>query len=74
MSEKNTVQVLIGGKIMRLSGYESEEYLEKVASYLNHKCGALEEELQQKDKEMYDLKQDLVNLQIEMEKMKSGGN
>ena len=39
MSEKNTVQVLIGGKIMRLSGYESEEYLEKVASYLNHKCG-----------------------------------
>ena len=97
MSEKNTVQVLIGGKIMRLSGYESEEYLEKVASYLNHKCGelealpgwrrmaqdskgtllalnALEEELQQKDKEMYDLKQDLVNLQIEMEKMKSGRN
>ena len=35
---------------------------------------ALEEELQQKDKEMYDLKQDLVNLQIEMEKMKSGRN
>ncbi len=37
MSEKNSVQVLIGGKVTRLSGYESEEYLEKVASYLNHK-------------------------------------
>ncbi len=37
MSEKHTVQVLIGGKVTRLSGYESEEYLEKVASYLNHK-------------------------------------
>ena len=31
MAEKNTVQVLIGGKITRLSGYESVEYLEKVA-------------------------------------------
>ncbi len=37
MSEKHTVQVLIGGKVTRLSGYESEEYLEKVASYMNHK-------------------------------------
>ncbi len=31
MAVKNTTQVLIGGKIITLSGYESEEYLQKVA-------------------------------------------
>lgn len=38
---KNTTQVLIGGKIVKLSGYESEEYLQKVAAYLNHKLAEL---------------------------------
>lgn len=106
MSEKNTVQVLIGGKVIRLSGYESEEYLEKVASYLNHKLGEfsrvngysqmpaemkgtmlalnvaddyfkakekaedVEGDLKRKDKEIYDLKQELVSLQIMMDNMK----
>lgn len=106
MSEKNTVQVLIGGKVIRLSGYESEEYLEKVASYLNHKLGEfsrvsgysqmpsemkgtmlalnvaddyfkakeraedVEDDLKRKDKEIYDLKQELVSLQIMMDNMK----
>ena len=37
MAVKNTTQVLIGGKIMTLSGYESEEYLQKVAAYINNK-------------------------------------
>jgi cell division protein ZapA len=41
LSAKNSVQVLIGGKVTRLTGYESEEYLEKVAYYLNHKLGEL---------------------------------
>ena len=103
MAEKNTVQVLIGGKIVRLSGYESEDYLERVASYMNHKLDEmstlngwrrmtndqkntlialniaddyfkarekaedLEEELQAKDKELYDLKQELVSLQVRMD-------
>lgn len=106
MSSKNTVQVLIGGKVTRLSGYESEEYLEKVASYLNHKIGelskargfgrmpadtkgtllalnvaddyfkakkqadALEEDIQRKDNELYNLKQELVNLQVELDALK----
>ena len=33
MPAKNTIKVLIGGKIITLSGYESEEYLQNVASY-----------------------------------------
>ncbi|MDO4619557.1 MAG: cell division protein ZapA [Lachnospiraceae bacterium] len=41
MSEKNTVQVLVGGKVIRLSGYESRDYLENVAHYLNYKLEEL---------------------------------
>ena len=41
MAVKNTTQVLIGGKIVTLSGYESEEYLQKVANYMNNKLTEL---------------------------------
>ena len=37
MAVKNTAQVVIGGKIITLGGYESEEYFQKVASYINNK-------------------------------------
>ena len=106
MSAKNSVQVLIGGKVTRLTGYESEEYLQKVAAYINHKLGELsqlsswrrmtsdtkgtllalniaddyfkakqkaeemEEELQNKDRELYELKQELVDLQVMMDDLK----
>lgn len=43
MPAKNTIKVLIGGKIITLSGYESEEYLQNVASYMNHKLAQLSE-------------------------------
>ena len=39
---KNTAQVIIGGKIITLGGYESEEYFQQVASYMNKKIGELE--------------------------------
>ena len=103
----NTVKVLLGGKIITLSGYESEEYLQRVASYLNYKLAQLselpgynrqpvetkntllslniaddyfkakrqaevfEEDSQLKDKEMYDLKHDLIDAQIQLESMKT---
>ena len=106
MPAKNTIKVLIGGKIITLSGYESEEYLQSVASYMNHKLAQLselpgynrqpvetkntllslniaddyfkakhqaevfEEDSQLKDKEMYDLKHDLIEAQIEVENLK----
>ena len=34
-SSKNFTEVLIGGKVFTLSGFESEEYLQKVSTYLN---------------------------------------
>ena len=106
MAVKNTTQVLIGGKIVTLSGYESEEYLQKVANYMNNKLTELgqipgynrqtletrhtllslniaddyfkakrqaemyEEDLEAKDMEMYDLKHDLINGQVELDKVK----
>ena len=37
MSSKNTTEAIIGGKVFTLGGYESEEYLQKIASYINNK-------------------------------------
>ena len=37
MAVKTDTEVIIGGKVFTLSGYESEEYLQKVASYINNK-------------------------------------
>ncbi len=33
----NGTEVVIDGKVIKLGGYESEEYLQKVASYINNK-------------------------------------
>lgn len=103
MSTKTDTEVIIGGKVFTLSGYESEEYLQKVASYINNKANEygkmdsfrrqpldtqsvllqlniaddyfkakkqislLEEELQTKEKELYDLKHELISSQIRLE-------
>ena len=103
MSVKTDAEVIIGDKVVTLTGYESEEYLQKVASYLTKKineygkldsfkrqpvdmqnillqlniaddyfkaqkqCVVLEEELQRKEKELYDLKHELVACQMKME-------
>ena len=32
MSEKSSAEVIIGGKVYTLSGYEGEEYLQKVST------------------------------------------
>ena len=92
-SAKHFTEVLIGGKVYTLSGFEGEEYLQKVSSYLNHKiteCAnsegyrkqsadtrnvlkakkqgdSLESDIELKDKEMYDLKHELISAQIKLE-------
>ena len=103
MSSKTDTEVIIGGKVLTLSGYESEEYLQKVASYINNKLAEynknesfkrltldmqnvllqlniaddyfkakkqisiLEEEIQTKEKELYNLKHELIASQIKLE-------
>ena len=103
MAEKTSAEVVIGGKVYTLSGYESEEYLQKVAVYINGKlhefysiegyqifpadmkatllelniaddyfkaktqAEKLEREIEAKEKEIYDLKHDLIAEQIQSE-------
>lgn len=103
MSSKSATEVIIGRKVFSLCGYEGEEYLQKVASYINNKLNeyskvdsfrrqsadtqnillelniaddffkakkqidTMEEELKAKDKELYDLKHELVTYQIKLE-------
>jgi len=100
---KTDTEVLIGGKVYTLSGYESEEYLQKVALYINNKIAeynkiegfrrqsldtqavllelniaddyfkvkkkiaVLEEEISSKEKELYDMKHELIATQIKLE-------
>ena len=40
MAEKTSAEVIIGGKVYTLSGYEGEEYLQKVATYINNKLAS----------------------------------
>lgn len=103
MSSKNDAEVIINGKIYTLSGYESEEYLQKVATYINNKINefkgvdgykrlnvdmqrtllelniaddyfkakkqadSIEGELDVKDKQLYDVKHELIAVQIQIE-------
>lgn len=41
MASKNTVEVLINKKTYSLVSYESEEYMQKIASYINNKINEL---------------------------------
>ena len=43
MSVKTDIPVVIGGKGYTLSGYEGEEYLQKIALYINNKMAELNE-------------------------------
>ena len=103
MAAKTDAEVIIGGKVLTLCGYESEEYLQKVASYINNKLAeygkvdsfrrqpadmqnilmqlniaddyfkakkqilSLEDEVEAKEKELYDLKHQLIATQIKLE-------
>ena len=103
MSAKTNAEVVIDGKVYTLSGYEGEEYLQKVAAYINNKIAEydsledyrhfplnmkatlvqlniaddyfkaksqvekLERDLELKEKEIYDLKHDLIANQIKTE-------
>ena len=103
MSAKTSAEVVIDGKVYTLSGYEGEDYLQKVAAYINSKINEfdaldntrhlpanmkstliqlniaddyfkaktqvekLERDLEMKDRELYDLKHDLISNQIKTE-------
>ena len=105
MSSKNNTEVIIDGKIFTLSGYESEDYLQKVATYINNKiteykkndsfkrqpadvratlvtlniaddyfkakkqADTIESDMEVKDKQLYDIKHQLIAAQIQNESL-----
>ena len=100
---KTDTKVIIDGKVYTLSGYESEEYIQKIASYLNGKiedlsreegyshlsrdlqtllleinladdyfkarkqAEAMSADVQDREKDLYDLKHELVTTQMKLE-------
>lgn len=44
INKKNDTEVIINNKRYTLSGFESEEYLQKIASFLNSKIGELKQQ------------------------------
>ena len=44
MNTKNDVEVIINGKQYTLSGYESSEYLQKIANHINEKIAEFKEQ------------------------------
>ena len=104
MSPKTDTEVLIGGKVFTLSGYESEDYMQKIASYINNKMteyGKLDSfrrqsldrqsvllqlniaddyfkakkqiSILEEEKELYDLKHELISAQIKLENAEKQG-
>ena len=103
MAAKTDTQVVIGGKMFTVSGYESEAYLQQVSTYLNNKLSEfnqmegfnrqpidiqhfliqlniaddlfknkkqielLEEQLEEKERELYDIKHELITTQMKLE-------
>ena len=103
MSGKNSVEVIIEGKVYNLGGYESEEYMQKIANFVNNKLeevkklesypyhsielrhvlmyinlgdeyfkakkktDSLQEEIEMKDRLMYDMKLELIDAQLTSE-------
>jgi len=63
MSAKKVTNVIIGGKMYTLTGYEEEEYLQKVATYINHKLEEVEK-LEVYSQLSSDMKNILLNLNI----------
>lgn len=103
MAGKNSVEVVIDGKVYHLGGYESEEYMQKIANFVNNKLEEvkklesypyhsielrhvlmyinlgdeyfkarkktedLQEEVEMKDRLMYDMKHELIDAQLTSE-------
>ena len=44
MKKRNDLKVVIGGKQYNMGGYESEEYLQSIASYINAKTDDLKQQ------------------------------
>ena len=61
MATKNTVEVVIAGKVFRISGYETPEYLHQVSVYINEKLAQFQQ-MEGYRKQNTDQKQMMLNM------------
>ncbi len=81
MASKTSAEVIIDGKVYTLAGYASEEYLQKIASYLNGKIAEFGKNegyiklntdyrntlMQINIADLYDVKHELVTSQMKLD-------
>lgn len=72
MSMKNTAEVVIAGRVYKISGYESPEYLHQIAVYLNDKMSDLQK-AEGYRRQSADQKQLLLNMNLADDYFKSRG-
>ena len=106
MAMKNAVEVVVDGRVYKISGYESQEYMHQIAVYINEKmtqchntenyrkqssdqrqlmlsmnladdyfkaknqAEGLTAELEKKERELYSVRHDLIEAQLEIENLK----
>ena len=106
MAMKNAVEVVVDGRVYKISGYESQEYMHQIAVYINEKmtqchntenyrkqssdqrqlmlsmnladdyfkaknqAERLTAELEKKERELYSVRHDLIEAQLEIENLK----
>lgn len=106
MAMKNAVEVVVDGRVYKISGYESQEYLHQIAVYINEKmtechntenyrkqssdqrqlmlsmnladdyfkaknrAEKLTAELEKKERELYSVRHDLIEAQLELENLR----
>ena len=106
MAMKNAVEVVVDGRVYKISGYESQEYMHQIAVYINEKmtqchntenyrkqssdqrqlmlsmnladdyfkaknqAERLTAELENKERELYSVRHDLIEAQLEIENLK----
>lgn len=63
MAMKNTVEVVISGKVFKISGYESAEYLHQVSVYINEKLAEFQK-LEGYRRQTSDQKQLMLNMNL----------
>ena len=63
MAMKNTVEVVIAGKVFRISGYETPEYLHQVSVYINEKLAQFQQ-MEGYRKQNTDQKQMMLNMNL----------
>ena len=68
MTKKSMVQVVIGGKVLTMGGYDDINIADELVT-AQELIDQMEQELQEKEKELAELKQELAETEVRLEKL-----